>query len=117
MLFGYPVVVVHDAPFVSNFLVLTALRFPKSTSCTLRGAANTTLCLKRQVFSKRRVHSYVPRPADDRLELSSTFFGQDFLGPAQSRVRSRETYGCEGEDDAMQYLLFSDSDTEQLAHM
>src|SRR5215216_1912870 len=57
MLFGYLVVVIHDAPFVSNFFTLTALRFPKSTSCTLRGAVNTTLCFgKRQVISKRRVH-------------------------------------------------------------
>src|SRR5215204_6250357 len=102
---------------LSDFLVLTALRFQKSTSCTLRGAAKTTLCLKRQVFSKRRVHSYVPSPADDRLELSSTFFGQDFLGPAQSRVGSRETDGGEGEDDGMQDLRLRNADAEQLAHM
>src|SRR5215203_1190601 len=104
-------------PLLSDFFALTALRFPKSTSCTLRGAVNTTLCLKRQVISKRGLHSYVPRLADDRLELSSTFFGQDVLGPAQSRVGSRETDGGEGEDDGMQDLRLRDSDTEQLAHM
>src|SRR5829696_2058879 len=33
--------------------------------------------------------------------LSSNLFGQDFLGPTQSRVGSRETDGGECEDDGM----------------
>jgi hypothetical protein len=116
MLFGSPVVVVHEAPLspISLRLLPYASQNPRAVHCE---ALLTTLCLKRQVISKRRVHSYVTRPVDDRLELSSTFFGQDFLGPAQSRVGSRETDSCEGEDDGMQDLRLRDSDTEQLAHM
>src|SRR5215213_11581180 len=49
--------------------------------------------------------------------LSSHFFGQDFLRPAQSRVGSRETDGGEGEDDGMQDLRLRNTDAEQLAHM
>src|SRR5215210_7229312 len=49
--------------------------------------------------------------------LSSNLFGQDFLGPTQSRVGSRETDGGEGEDDGMQDLHLRNSDAEQLAHM
>src|SRR5829696_10580006 len=51
------------------------------------------------------------------VRLSSNCFGQDFLGPAQSRVGSRETDGCEGEDDVMQDLRLRNADAEQLAHM
>src|SRR5215212_4326659 len=67
MLFGYPVVV-HDAPLcpISLFLLPYASQNPRAVHC---GALLTTLCLKCQVISKRRVHSYVPRPVDDRLEL------------------------------------------------
>src|SRR5215210_5769464 len=49
--------------------------------------------------------------------LWSNLFRQDFLGPAQCRVGSRETDGCEGEDDGMHDLRLRYSDAEQLAHM
>src|SRR5215212_1056827 len=49
--------------------------------------------------------------------LSSNLFGQDFLGPTQSRVGSRETDGSEGKDYGMQDLRLRNSDAEQLAHM
>ena len=67
MLFGYPVVVVHDAPLypISLRLLPYASQNPRAVHCE---ALLTTLCLKRQVITKRRVYSYVPRPADDRLE-------------------------------------------------
>src|SRR5215212_2350308 len=49
--------------------------------------------------------------------LSLSFCGQDFLGPAQGGVGSRKTDSGEGEDDRMQDLLLRDADAKQLADM
>src|SRR5918998_2687273 len=51
------------------------------------------------------------------VDLSLSFFAQDFLSPAQSRVGSREPDGSESEDDSMQDLLLRDADPEQFADM
>src|SRR5215208_2302743 len=63
-LFGYPVVIVHDAPLcpLSWRLPSYPSQNPLATHC---GALLTTLCLKPQVIAKRQMRSYIPSPADD----------------------------------------------------
>jgi hypothetical protein len=67
---------------VSNFFALTALRFPKFTSCTLRGAVNNALFWEapRRHFKAPTATSHVPRAVDDRLE---------HLRPVRSQVLGR----------------------------
>jgi NAD-binding of NADP-dependent 3-hydroxyisobutyrate dehydrogenase/NAD binding domain of 6-phosphogluconate dehydrogenase len=80
-------------------------------------AANKVLEVKGEKFLS---HDFTPggKVEYHRKEgLWSSFFGQDFLGPAQGRVGSRETDGGESEDDGMQDLRLRDPDTEQLAHV
>src|SRR5215208_4657147 len=83
----------------SSFSTSQTARFPRSARSPACGPG----------FLVPRGHQFVG--------LSSNFFGQDFLGPAQSRVSSRDTDGGEGEDDGMKDLRLRDADAEQLADM
>jgi hypothetical protein len=66
---------------VSNFFALTALRFPKSTLCTLRGAVNNALFWEAPShFKAPTATSHVPTAVDDRLE---------HLRPVRSQVLGR----------------------------
>ena len=64
LLFGYPVVFVHDAPLCPTSWRLPSY-LPQNPLATHCGALLTRLCLKPQVIAKRQLHSYIPSPADD----------------------------------------------------
>src|SRR5215213_8852608 len=64
MLFGYTVVVVHDAPLcpISRRFSSYPSQNPLATHC---GALLTRLCLKPQAIPKHQTRTYIPSPADD----------------------------------------------------